>query len=164
MAERFTVTFESLPKNLDELKALPESSLTEPQFAAALFVAAAARFPEDREAAYEMIDFLRGTRPLSPMDKQFIRDRFMDVNYIPNSYFAGATTQNGYTPEAPYTITFETNPYSYDEDGYVKLWCKSSGADSPRQVVLRNKPSTGQYFLWEQYLLVGIRPCDDAWA
>ena len=85
MAERFTVTFESLPKNLDELKALPESSLTEPQFAAALFVAAAARFPEDREAAYEMIDFLRGPRPLSPMDKQFIRDRFMDVNYIPNS-------------------------------------------------------------------------------
>lgn len=164
MSEKFTVTFNELPKNVDELKALPESSLTEPQFAAALFVAAVARFPEDREAAYDMIDFLRGPRPLSGVDKQFIKDRFMDADYVPRSYFAGATVENRYTPEKPYTITFETNPYSYDDEGYVKLWCKSAGADSPRQVVLRKKPSTGQYFLWEQYLLVGIRPIDDAWA
>ena len=34
---------------------------------------------------------------------------------------------------------------------------KSGGADSPRQVVLRSKPSTGQWFLWDQFLLSGIR-------
>ena len=164
MSEKFTVTFNSLPKNVDELKALPEASLTEPQFAAALFVAAVARFPEDREAAYEMIDFLRGPRPLSPYDKQFIRDRFMDADYIPRSYFAGSSPENKYTPSEPFTITFETNPYSYENEGYVKLWCKSSGADSPRDVVLRKQGSTGMYFLWEQHLLVGIRPCDDPWA
>lgn len=111
MAEKFTVTFNSLPKDLDELKALPEASLSEPQFAAALFVAAVSRFPEDREAAYEMIDFLRGPRPLSAYDKSFIKDRFMDADYVPRSYFAGSSPENSYTPAVPYTITFETNPY-----------------------------------------------------
>ncbi|MBR6336793.1 MAG: hypothetical protein IKR76_03580 [Ruminococcus sp.] len=164
MAEQFTVTFQSLPKSLDELKALPEASLAEPQFAAALFVAAVAHFPENKEAAFEMIDFLRGPRPLSAYDKSFIKDRFMDADYVPRSYFAGSSPENKYTPDEPYTITFETNPYSYENEGYVKLWCRSSGADSPRDVVLRQQGSTGKYFLWEQHLLVGIRPCDDPWA
>lgn len=36
----------------------------------------------------------------------------------------------------------------------------------PRPLKLRNKPSTGQWFLWEQQLLTGIRIPEEAdpWA
>jgi hypothetical protein len=55
---------------------------------------------------------------------------------------------------------------AYAEEGYKKFDVKSGGADSPRQVVLRSKPSTGQWFLWDQFLLSGIRKpkSQDEWA
>ncbi|MBR1750052.1 MAG: hypothetical protein IJ740_04080 [Ruminococcus sp.] len=164
MSQKFTVTFEKLPENVPELKALPEASLEEPHFAAALFVAAVAHYPKDKDASLEMINYLKGPAPLSEYEKQFIRDRFMDADYVPRSYFEGSSPENKYTPNVPYTITFEDNPYSYDNEGYVKLFAKSSGADSPRQVTVRKQGSTGKYFLWEQMLLGGIRPIDDPWA
>ena len=42
----------------------------------------------------------------------------------------------------------------------------SGGADSARQIKLRTKPSTGQWFLWEQFLLADIRKpvSADPWA
>ncbi len=160
------VTFEKLPETLDELKALPESSLQEPQFTAALTVAALCAFPKDREACYAMMEYLCGSKGLSPADKGFIRDRFMDgVDYIPRSYFDGATPDNEYTPTQPLTVTVYENPVKLEE-GYMGLLLQSGGADSRRQLTLRLKPSTGQWFLWEQYLLSGIRipKSRDAWA
>lgn len=52
------------------------------------------------------------------------------------------------------------------EQGYLTLHIRSGGADSPRQIKLRQKPSTGQWFLWEQFLLSDIRPpvSADPWA
>ena len=43
---------------------------------------------------------------------------------------------------------------------------ESGGADSPRQIRLRTKPSTGEWFLWEQFILSDIRPpkSADPWA
>ena len=50
-------------------------------------------------------------------------------------------------------------PYSRSQlaEGYLTLYVNCSGADSPRPLKLRKKPSTGQWFLWEQQLLAGIR-------
>jgi len=90
MNEQFTVTFQTLPKNLSEMQQLPQAALTQPQDAAALFLAAMCRFSEDRDAAYEMIDYLRGPRPLSAYEKQFLRDRMTDTDAVPRSYFSGA--------------------------------------------------------------------------
>ena len=52
------------------------------------------------------------------------------------------------------------------EEGYKRLDIKSGGADTPRPITLRLKPSTGQWFLWEQIILVGIRVpvSQDPWA
>ena len=65
-------------------------------------------------------------------------------------------------------LTFFENPYSRDQfdDGYLTLYIKSGGGDNPRQVKLRTKPSTGQWFLWEQFLLSDIRQpvSADPWA
>jgi hypothetical protein len=150
------IIFTKLPENLAELKALPEGDLSTPFYTAALTVAALCRYPADREAALEMLEYLRGPRPMSNYEKQFIRDRFMDSDYVPRSYFAGAVPDNDYTPSAPYTLHIEENPYSYQEQGYAKLYIRSGGADSPRYVQLRNAKD-GKWYLWEQFLLSGIR-------
>lgn len=164
----YTVTFNQLPVNLAQMQAMPEASLTEPQYAAALTIAALTIYPIDKEASMEMLGFLQGPRGLTPYDRQFLADRFRDKDYVPRSYFAGATPQNNYEPTEPYTITVYENPYSRSNisEGYLTLQVNSGGADSPRQIKLRNKPSTGQWFLWEQFLLADIRQpvAADPWA
>ena len=73
---------------------------------------------------------------------------------------------NGYTPVMPYTITVHDNPYSYPEENWATMHIKSSGADSDRQIKLRRKPSSGQWFLNEIQCLSDIRvPVGaDPWA
>ena len=163
----YRISFPALPKSLEELKQMPEAQLKTPEHTAALTVAALCAFPDDHDACYLMLDYLRGPRPLSQMDKQFIRDRFMDgVDYVPRSYFEGATPENSYTPSLPYTVTLTDSAAQFAEEGYRRFDVRSGGADTPRQITLRLKPSTGEWFLWEQTLLVQIRKptSQDPWA
>ena len=166
--QTYTVTLAQLPTSLAQLQQMPEGALQKPEHTAALTVAALCLYPVDREASLEILEFLQGPRGLSAYDKQFLADRFRDKDYVPRSYLAGATPQNNYEPTEPYTVTVFENPYSRDQlaEGYLTLHIRSGGADSPRQIKLRNKPSTGQWFLWEQFLLSDIRPpvAADPWA
>ncbi|MBE6913088.1 MAG: hypothetical protein E7473_11255 [Ruminococcaceae bacterium] len=164
----YSVTLSTIPTSLAELRAMPEGALKEPQDAAALTIAALCVYPINKDACFEMLEYLHGPRGLSPSDKQFIADRFRDKDYVPRSYFVGATPDNNYTPNEPYTVKFFENPYSRDNinEGYLTLHVESGGADSPRQIRLRTKPSTGEWFLWEQFILSDIRPpkSADPWA
>ena len=164
----YTVTLSQVPVNLDQLKSMPEGSLQKPEHTAALAIVALSLYPVDKDASLQMLEFLQGPRGLTPYDKQFLTDRFRDKDYVPRSYFNGATPANNYEPSEPYTLTFFENPYSRDHiaEGYLTLHIRSGGADSPRQIKLRTKPSTGQWFLWEQFLLSDIRkPASaDPWA
>lgn len=159
-------TFNSLPKNLAELQALPEAALTDAFAVAALTVLAYSRYEESVEDALAMIDFLNGPNEVTAYDKQFIKDRFSNCKYVARSYFEGTSPQNNYQPSVPYTVNVRDNPYSYQQEGYCTLWLKSSGADSERSVNLRQKPSTGQWFLNQQNLLGSIRTpvAEDPWA
>ena len=162
-----TFTFEALPKNLEELKALPEAKMDDPFKTAALALCALCAYSEDREAGTEMLNFLRGPRPMSPAEIAFLNDRLMDgKNSVARSYFNGATPENEYTPSTPYTVKVISNQYSKLENGnYMKLLINSGGADSPRSVTLR-KTGGGTWYLWEQNLLSDIRipKSQDAWA
>ncbi len=161
-----TISFDALPASLDELKACPLSDLRLPYGTAALTLAALNRWEEDRGACHAMLNLLRGPRPMSPMDEQFLRDRLAGKMYVVRSYWAGTSPENGYAPELPYRVTFFEDPYTWQTPGYCRLNCVSSGADSPRQIMLRKKESTGEWFLWENYLLPDIRiPAEaDPWA
>lgn len=154
-------TYERLPENLEEFRKM--GTLETPFETAALTVVALAHYPKNRDVALAMLDYLKGPQPLSTYEKQFIRDRFMDKDYVPRSYFEGTSPANNYEPSKPYRIRVSDNPYSYAEEGYAKLFLTSSGADSPRPIVLRRKGD--QWFLWEQLLLAGIRvpDKDDPW-
>ena len=161
-----TYTFSALPQNLAELKALPEAALTDEYAVAALSVLALTRWQADRAESIAMLNFLKGPEPLTPMGIQQIADRFMDgKSYKVNSFFEGATPANQYTPVLPYRIKVTSNPYSYNEN-WATLYLTSGGADNPRPVKLRKKPSTGQWFLVEIQYLSDIRmpAAVDKWA
>ena len=160
-----TITFTALPKTLAEMQALPEAVLQNSFQTAALTVCALCVYAEDRDNGTQMLNWLRGPRPLSPFDISFLNDRFRDGNYVPFSYFAGAVPGNDYTPTLPYTLTIEAGPYADANPGYKKLHIRSGGADNAREIVLRQK-GDGTWLLWDQFLLLGIRQpkSADPWA
>ena len=164
-ASEETFTFAALPESLAEMKALREASLTSPFATAALTVCALCVYAADKSIGTEMLNFLRGPRPLSNHDISFLNDRFSDGHHVPFSYFKGAVPANNYTPDTPFTITVTSGPYSDANEGYKKLYIKSGGADSPREIVLR-RLGDGRWMLWDQFLLVSIRKpkSDDPWA
>ena len=160
------VVFNSLPETYEQFISLPQSSLSTPFQTAAMTVLAFCYYPKDSELCYRMIDFLRGPRPMNGSDKQFIADRFRDKDYVPRSYFAGATPSNDYQPVAPYTVELRENQYTYSVDGMAKLFIPSGGADDPRPIQLR-KAKYGKWYLWEySSILLGIRQPESAnpWA
>lgn len=150
------IVFDRLPDTLEEFKAMPQAALATPFQTAAMTVLAFCFYPQNPQLSLEMVNYLRGPRPLSGYDQSFIKDRFRDSDYVPRSYFEGATPQNDYQPQAPYRVRVSDNPYSYQNQGYATLYIRSGGADSPRSVQLR-LAKDGKWYLWEQFILVGIR-------
>lgn len=153
------VVFKTLPKNLEELKALPEASLKEPHYAVALAMAALLLYNEDRDACVEMLDYLNGPSNVGEYSKQFMDDRLEEKDYVVKSFFEGSKPENNYTPTEPYTIKVIQTAVTDEvvSEGYKRLFVQSSGADALREVRVRTKPSTGQWFLWEIYALSDIR-------
>lgn len=167
VSKRETFTFAALPESLAELQALPEASLDTPFETAALTVLALCAYAADRSIGTEMLNWLRGPRPLNGQEISFLNDRFRDgKTYLPFTYFVGSTPDNNYTPSQPYTIAIESSYVSAEEAGYMKLFIPCGGADSPRPIKLRQRGSDGKWFLWEQYLLTGVRTpkSADPWA
>ena len=164
--QRETFTFAALPESLEQMQALPEASLTSPFQTAALTVCALCACAAEKEIGIEMLNWLRGPRPLNGQEISFLNDRFRGgKTYIPFSYFAGSSPDNSYTPTQPFCVTVISDHTSDAEAGYAKLFIPCSGADSPRPVKLRMR-GDGKWFLWEQYLLTGIRipKAQDPWA
>lgn len=162
-----TFTFSALPESADELLALPEASLDTPFKTAALTVCALCAYAADAKIGEAMINALKGPNTLSGLDLQFLKDRFGGKAYVPFSYFEGATPDNGYTPNEPFTVSVSSNPYSYQNENYAVLYLTSGGADSPRPVTLRCKPSEGKWYLWEYKGLtadIRIPKSEDPWA
>lgn len=162
-----TFVFYSLPESLEEMQALPEASLDTPFKSAALTVLALCAYAADKDIGTQMLNWLRGPRPLNGQEISFLNDRFRGgKTYLPFTYFSGANPDNGYTPTKPYTIIIQSNHTSGSEEGYMKLFIPCGGADDPRPIKLRQRGSDGKWFLWEQYLLTGVRlPKEqDPWA
>ncbi len=163
-----SIVLSSIPSNLAELKAMDGADFKDPNKVVALTIAALCIYPVSKDNCIEMLNFLKGPRPLSNYEISFLADRFRGKDYLMASYFVGATPQNNYEPNTPYTVNVYTTKHSEDQkdEGYLQLYVKSGGADTARGVKLRNKPSTGEWFLWEYFVLPDIRkPVQaDPWA
>ena len=154
-----------IPATFEAFTALPQAQMQTPFDTAAMTVVAFCVYPFNKDLSMQMLNYLRGPRPISGVEASFIADRFRDKDYVPRSYFKGATPDNDYEPQTPYTIVVSENPYSYENEGYAKLYLTSGGADSPRAVQLR-QAKDGKWYLWEQFILVDIRQPEsaDPWA
>ena len=163
---KYTETFQELPLSVEEMKKMGLADLSSPSRVAALTVVAIYAYTVNKQQGIEMIDYLRGPRPLTEYEKQFLRDRLGGKEYVIKSFFQGAVPDNNYTMSKPYTVVVEDAPQVVSEEGYKRFQLRSGGADNPRTITLRNKPSTGEWFLWEQVLLADIRPpkSQDDWA
>lgn len=163
-----TFTFDRIPETVDELKALPQANLQNPFGVVALVILAMNNFNRDLDKCKDMLAFLKGPGTLMNQEISRMNDQLKGKDYLMRSYFEGTSPENNYKPTEPYKITVFDHPNSYDneKDGYVTLWVKSSGSDSDRQVRLRKKQSTGEWFLNEEYLTPGIKTPQEAdpWA
>ncbi len=161
-----TFTFSELPSDINKLQCLPEASLTSPFATVALTLAVLCNYGQSVEKTIEMLDFLKGPESVSGFEKQFIKEHLGEETYKSFSYFEGSSPENNYTPSKPFRITVIENPYSFTNENWATLYVRSSGADSPRPVKLRKKPSTGQWFLNEIQCLADIRKpvSEDPWA
>lgn len=161
-----TFTFSALPNSVAELQALPEASLDSAFKTTALTIVALCAYEKDPDACIEMLNFLKGPAEVSTYEKGFIKERLNGKFYKTFSFFEGATPENSYKPDTPYVIKVSENPYSFDEENWATLYVTSGGADNPRPIKLRKKPSTGQWFLNDIQCLADIRipVADDPWA
>ena len=159
------VTLNALPASLAEFRSLP---LNTPDEVVAGFLCALNLYVKNPNEGVEAMNILRGPRPMTPYDSQFLRDRLRGKEYLPLAYFEGAAPENSYTPAQPYVLNILPDPRPQDmEPGYLRLFLRTAGADSPRPIKLRQKPSTGEWFLWEYSSpLSGIRipAAQDPWA
>ena len=124
------VTIQSIPASLQEFETLAAGG-RQPERICALFLCALALFDKDRDAGTAAMNLLRGPRPMTPYDAQFLRDRLRGKAYLPLAYFEGATPENGYQPRVPYRLNVLADPRPQDiEPGYLRVFLKTAGADS----------------------------------
>ena len=139
------VTLTHLPDTAAEFEALSRRT---PEEVCACFLCALNLYIKDKDAGVAAMDLLRGPRPMTPYDAQFLRDRLRGKEYLPLAYFEGAAPENSYTPAQPYVLNVLPDPRPQDmEPGYLRLFLRTAGADSPRPIKLRQKPSTGECFV-----------------
>lgn len=162
--EKFT--FSALPANVDELKALPEAKLNTAFKTTALTILALSRYETDPDAAIAILSWLKGPEEFNTSEQAFLKDRLKGKEYKVRSFFSGATPENDYTPSVPYVVAVSENPYSFDNENWAALYVTSCGADNPRPIKLRRKPSTGEWFLNDIQCLADIRlpKSEDKWA
>ena len=86
MTNSANVIVNRLPQNLSDMLKMPEAAMRAPEQTAFLTVAALCAYAEDRSDGLEMLNYLRGSRPLGIYDQQFLADRFKGQHYIPFSY------------------------------------------------------------------------------
>ena len=160
------MTVSSVPTTSKEFSALPQNDLSKPENTCVMFLLALALYLKDSDAGVAALNTLRGPRPLSNYDIQFLRDRLRGKSYLPLAYFDGATPANNYVPSTPLTLEVIADSRPQDiEEGYLRLFLKTTGADSPRPIKLRQKGDF--WYLWEySSILSGIRiPSEaDAWT
>ena len=161
-----TVMLQQIPASLAEWQAMPQKDLTKPENTCAMFLCALQLYLGNAQEGTAALNELRGPRPMNGYDEQFLRDRLRGKAYLPLAYFEGAAPENGYQPRKPYRLQVLPDPTGQNVgEGYLKVFLKTAGADSPRPVTLRKKGE--EWCLWEySSILSGIRTpqSEDPWS
>lgn len=150
------VQFTSLPNQRATFIELMEAHKKSPHHMAALLLAALRIYPADNALALELIGMLKGEGDLTQEERDFIKISMMGNEYLPDSYMDGATPLNNYTPRFPFTISF-TDTLEQPQPGYLTVFARTSGAEYPRAVTLKEIDGGWYPSDWSE-LLMSIRP------
>jgi hypothetical protein len=169
--EENKIEISRFPKNIEEFLELRNQIATTPQGGASMFIIALMMYVQSSDNDFAPLTVAitkshlqenskgyKGYMP-NPSDLRLIKDQLNYHPYLPNSYVINTSPQNGYElPSERLAFTFSTNKYSgSEEEGSLKLFVPSSGADSPRPIkVVRNDKGIWKADEWSS-LLVGIR-------
>lgn len=140
----------SIPSDLDAFLELRDDLAQTPQGGAAIFVTAMLMYEQDKELGLQAFTIALDRNLLSKNQSGYkgfvpkrsfqsnLRSYFAPRSYIGRSYVKGTSPEKGYTlPDAPYRMQLSTNIHSEQSDGSMRVFIKSSGADSPRPVTLK---------------------------
>jgi hypothetical protein len=126
---------------------------------------AAIRWPTDKARAQSELSLLtlsfRGTEGWARLpSSRTLVERLDQQTHIFRSYFEGTSPDNGYTIPATRTVLVEA--VREHEARGVPVTLRSTGADNPRTVYLRQSEQTGDWVLDSfSSLYVGVRPPKD---
>ena len=109
------VTIQSIPASLQEFETLAAGG-RQPERICALFLCALALFDKDRDAGTAAMNLLRGPRPMTPYDAQFLRDRLRPGD-------RDARGAPGSTPLDPGRRMGSCGPYSRPRGGRRRWTC-----------------------------------------
>lgn len=170
---KFPITLDSLPSSIAEFEAMRDKIATTPEGGVLTLIVALKMFNENQPEGMKALIVAVDQGLLSKNDGKdsykgytisnatigLVRSQLANYPYVINSYFPGATPENNYTPgAAPFNFELTANKYSGSvASGQIKLFIKSSGADTARPVTLK-KNNKG---IWKAHefssIVVGIR-------
>lgn len=157
------ISFDRLPQDLQELKAIDRTGENGKFLTFALLVCAYKAWKkEDQNTCEAMMRELLNSPTVKDcynnFSKEFVKDRMLQNDkwqYIANAYFDGAESSNGYTPSKPLTITIKEFPYlpqtstMYGVDLTIdKLVTEFKGADSSRNISVYQDPADKKWYVW----------------
>ena len=116
------VTFTNIPSDYDEFEAVYSEFLGRtPYGTAAMIPMAMEIFARDRQAGQKCFELLCYSTNVNPVVSR-LRDKFgaepsdsYGERYLPAAVLKGATAQNGYTPQKPYTVEMDASVNKHQE-------------------------------------------------
>ena len=157
------ISFDKLPANPEELKAIDRTGENGRFLTFALLICAFKTWkPDDENTCEAMMKQLLDSPAVkdcySNFTKQFVKDRMLQNGkwkYIADAYFDGADNSNGYTPSRPLTITVKEFPYLpqtsviYGKELSIdKLVIEFKGADSSRNISVYQDPENRKWYVF----------------
>lgn len=164
------ISIEAIPTNMDQFLEIRAKLAQTPQGGAAVFILSMLLYEREPELGMQAFTIALDRHKLAknnPGYKGYVPDQTFQNNvksylaprsYIARSYILGTSPEQGYQMgKPPYKMQFSSNAHSEQSDGSMRIFIKSSGADSPRPVTLK-KNNRG---IWKvsnySSLFMGIR-------
>jgi hypothetical protein len=168
--QRPLVNIPSVPTTTEEFITLRNKIATTPEGGAAMFVLAMQLYVKKPEMGMEcvisMVDLgalqqsNKGYKgyDLGTSTKNLFKSQLSQAPHIPFSYYKDTSPKDGYKASPPFKVETSINRYSGTEsEGKLKVFVKSSGADTPRPITLKkNDKGVWKATEWSS-LIVGVR-------
>lgn len=156
--EQASVSFQEIPSTIEQFSTLQSQLGVEPQGAVALQVIAFEMYRRDASLGEQALtlnntstNLLSTLRQLKEMMN--LKDAYYSRPYIAAALMKGATPENGYQPERPYTVQMRVDPArAYQQSNMlggtvIYLQVDSKGWDTNWRGVEVVKPEHADYYL-----------------